>query len=71
MFSIGSIMAIFGAVTELIQKGRPAIEGLIALLGEHNIVIRDESLAKMILEADAAKAEVDAEIAARTKPLPS
>lgn len=65
MFSIGSIMAIFGAVTELIQKGRPAIEGLIALLGQHNITLRDESIAKMILEADVAKAEVEAEIASR------
>jgi len=65
MFSIGSIMAIFEAVTQLIQKGKPAIEGLRDLLATHDIKIRDEAIAKMILEADAAKAEIDAEITAR------
>jgi len=70
MFSISSIMAIFGAVTELIQKGRPAIEGLIALLGQHDIKVRDEAIAKMLLESDAALQEIEAEIAARAARVP-
>ena len=65
MFSIGTIMAIFEAVTQLIQKGKPAIDGLIALLNTHDIKVRDEAIAKMVLEADAAKQEIEAEIAAR------
>lgn len=62
-----ALLAIFGAVTELINKGKPAVEGLFALLANHNIAVRDEAIVRMILEAEAAKAEIQAEIDARAK----
>ncbi len=67
MFSLGSILAAFDAVMQLIQKGKPAIDGLAALLKEHNITVRDEALQTMIVEAESELSKVQAEIDARAK----
>lgn len=62
---IGTLLTLIPALVEGFQKGKPFIDGLLGLFASHDIKVRDDAIAKMILEADAAKAEIQAEIDAR------
>jgi hypothetical protein len=65
MPSVLTLLSLVGPLIEGFQKGAPFVQGLIALFANHDIKIRDGAVTKMILEADALKAEIEAEIASR------
>jgi hypothetical protein len=65
MPSVLTLLTLIGPLIEGFQKGKPFVDDLLALFRNHDVKIRDEAIARMIQEADIAKAEIEAEIAAR------